>query len=128
MARIRLATIPNEISPPAGQISIYAKADNNLYLKTPAGNEYLIYSTGNSSVGGGYQAEQVAISNAQATAKEITLNSTPSEPTRTLLFIDGAAPAFYGLDYTVTGNILSWNGLRLDGLLAENDLIRIVYF
>ena len=127
MARIRLATTPTDTTPPAGQLSIYAKPDDNLYLKTSAGAEYLIFNDGIPGVGG-YEVEQITVSAAQELATEIVLSSTPTQPTRTLLFIDGAPATFYGLDFTVTGNVLSWGGTRLDGLLVEDDLVRIVYF
>jgi len=127
MARIRLATIPTDENPPAGQVAVYAKSDDNLYLRTAPGNEYLIFTSGIPGVGG-YQVEQLTISAAQAAAKQIILANTPTQPTRTLLFVDGAAATFYGLDFTVSGATLSWNGTRLDQLLAENDLVRIVYF
>lgn len=127
MARITLATTPTETTPPAGQLSIYAKPDDNLYLKNSSGTEYLIFNAGVPGVGG-YEVEQFTITEAQELAAEIELASTPTEPTRTLLFIDGAPATFYGLDFTVTGNVLSWGGTRLDGLLLEADLVRIVYF
>lgn len=127
MARIRLATIPNDVNPPSGQVSIYAKSDDNLYLRTAPGNEYLIFTSGIPGVGG-YKVEQITISAAQEATQAIILNEQPTQPTRTLMFIDGAGSTFYGLDFTVSGNVLSWAGTRLDGLLAENDLVRLVYF
>lgn len=126
MARIRLATVPSDTSPPAGQISIYAKNDNNLYLRTSLDNEYLILNSSNAPLG--YQVEQITISEEQELAKEIVLTSAPTQPLRTLFFIDGAAPTFYGLDFIVIENTLSWSSTRLDGILKEGDLVRLVYF
>jgi hypothetical protein len=32
-----------------------------------------------------------------------------------------------GLDFSVVGNLISWDGLGLDGVLAEGDMLRIIY-
>lgn len=127
MARIRIATTPDDSAPPSGQVSIYAKSDDNLYLKNSAGSEFLLLTDSTPGVGG-YSVEQHSIDLAQYTAKEIELDNSPTQPLRTLLFIDGAPPAFYGLDYTVSGNVLTWSGTRLDGLLEVSDRVKIVYF
>lgn len=128
MARLRFATIASESAPPAGQVSVYAKTDNNLYMQTSAGNEYLIFNSGIPGVGG-YNVEQFQIDLSELTAKEVILSSTPTHPTRTLLSVDGGAGlGFYGLDFTVSGNVLSWSGTSLDGLLELNDLIQVIYF
>lgn len=128
MARLRFATVESDSAPPSGQVSLYAKTDNNLYLQNAAGDEYLIFTSGIPGVGG-YFVEQFQIDVEELTAKEVILSGNPTQPTRTLLAVDGAGGiAFYGLDFTVTGNTLSWDGTRLDGLLELNDLIQVIYF
>lgn len=68
------------------------------------------------------------VSNLEITNKELTLPSSPASPTGTMLdFINGSS-AHYGVDYNVTTNILSWNGLALDGFIQANDVLRIFYF
>jgi hypothetical protein len=127
MARIRLGQVVSESAPPSGQISVYAKTDENLYIQTPGGDEFQILTDHTPGVGG-YNTEQHIIDLTQFAAKEIELSDTPIYPTRTLFFIDGAGPTFYGLDFTVSGNVLTWNSLRLDGLIGLDDRVQIVYF
>lgn len=127
MARIRLGQVASESPPPAGQLSIYSKTDDQLYFQNSAGLECLIAHSGSPGYGG-YQTEQHLIDLTQLFDKEIVLSSTPVYPERTLLFIDGAGATFYGVDFTVTGNVLSWETLRLDGLLGLDDRVQIIYF
>ena len=48
-------------------------------------------------------------------------------PERTLLTPDGGLNSFYGLDFTVAADVLSWSGLRLDGLLEPGDVLQVIY-
>lgn len=127
MARIRLGQVASESPPPAGQLSIYSKTDDQLYFQNSAGLEFLIANSGSPGFGG-YQTEQHLIDMTQLFDKEIILSSAPVYPERTLLLIDGAGSTFYGVDFTVTGNVLSWESLRLDGLLGLDDRVQIIYF
>lgn len=127
MARIRLGQVVSELAPPVGQVSIYSKVDDKLYFQTSGGNEYELFSSGTPGVGG-YEVEQHEIDLTQFTTGEIILAETPTHPEKTLLMIDGAGSCFYGLDFTVSGNVLTWNGLRLDGLIGLDDLVQIIYF
>lgn len=72
--------------------------------------------------------EIIEISPAESIAKEVILADTPNFPLKTLVDVDGGGAAFYTLDFTVTGNVLSWAGGRLDGLLGAGDKLRVVYF
>lgn len=62
------------------------------------------------------------------TAKEITLPSTPSDPTKVLLDIIGGSAQEYGVDFSVSGTTLTWNSLGLDGVLIAGDKLRYWYF
>lgn len=64
----------------------------------------------------------------EATAKALTLNHTPSTSSEVTLDVIGGGPQFYGDDFTVSGNSLSWNSLALDGVLSSGDRLRIGYF
>jgi hypothetical protein len=128
MARIRLATVPTSDTPPVGQVSIYAKSDLKLYLRDETGAEYEILTGGTPGVGG-YEVDYVTLDAAQIAAKEVELSGTPTHPLRTLLDItNGGGAQIYSLDFSVLGNVLSWDGLRLDGILSEGDEIRIIWF
>ena len=127
MAKIRLATVTTETSPPAGQLAVYAKTiDQSLYLREPSGTERVILD-GSSPGAFGYRVENFTLSAGQAASKSITLSTAPTFPTKTLLQVDGAGASFYGLDFEVSGAVVSWNGLRLDGLLESGDVVQVVF-
>jgi len=125
MARIRLATIPTTDTPPAGEVSIYAKADRNLFLKDDLGVERLIFDSG--SAPGGYVVEYFTLDALQIAAKKILLADTPTEADHVIVDVYGAGACFFSLDYTVSGNALEWDGLNLDGLLEVGDVVRVIY-
>lgn len=128
MARIRLATVPTSDTPPIGQVSIYAKSDLKLYYKDENGIEYEILTGATPGVGG-YDVDYFTLDAAQIAAKEVELSGTPTHPLRTLLDVtNGGGACIYSLDFSVTGNVLSWDGTRLDGILEEGDEIRIIWF
>lgn len=128
MARILLATVPTLDTPNVGQVSIYSKADLNLYLKDETGAEYQLLTNATPGVGG-YNVDYFVISASEELAKEVELSGTPTSPTKTLLDIaEGGGAQIYSVDFIVSGNTLSWNGTRLDGLLEEGDEIRVIWF
>lgn len=126
MARIRLGQVVSETAPPAGQISVYAKTDDSLYLQTPSGLEKLLIDS-SSAAAYGYKVEYFTLDIGDILAKEVILAEAPAFPIKTLLTVDGAPTSFYTLDFTVGGNVLTWSGTRLDGLLEPGDVLQVVY-
>jgi len=126
MARIILATVPTLDTPNPGQVSIYAKANLKLYYKDETGAEFEIISSG--SAFSGYNVDYFTISPGEEIAKQIQLSGTPTDPSKTLVDIyGGGGVQIYSIDYTVSGDILSWSGLRLDGVISSGDEIRVVW-
>jgi len=39
----------------------------------------------------------------------------------------GGGPLHEGVDYSLAGVVYDWNGLGLDGVIAEGDIVRIAY-
>jgi hypothetical protein len=75
------------------------------------------------------QVEFRTVTSGEATAKSLTLSATPNAPTHVIVDVIGVGPQFYGLDYTVSGATLSWNGLGMDALPIETgDNIRLIYW
>lgn len=128
MARIRLTNnAAAEPAAPAGQMSVYSKLDKFLYIQAEDGLErQLVDSSSHGALG--YTVEYFTLGIGDILSSSITLADTPYFPDRVLLQIDGAAPSFYSLDFTVSGNTLSWGGLRLDGLLEPGDVLQVIYF
>lgn len=67
------------------------------------------------------------ISAGEEAAKQLTLAETPAFYNEVVLHTVGGSIQFYGDDYTVSGNVLTWNGLDLDGILSDGDRIVIQY-
>jgi hypothetical protein len=128
MARIRLQNnAAPESAAPIGQLSIYSKLDLGLYIQGEDAVEKRLIDTSCPGASG-YIAEYFTLTLGNIVSKEVTLTNVPAYPSYVLLQIDGAAPSFYSLDYTVSGSALSWNGLRLDGLLEPGDVLQVIYF
>jgi hypothetical protein len=60
-------------------------------------------------------------------AKQILLSPAPSSPGDVILEIIGGTTQVNGVDFDVTGNVLSWAGLGLDGILDDTDTIIVRY-
>ncbi len=86
--------------------------------------------TGSGGGGGGGTSlitEQFSLTALQASNKEVTLFYTPTTPAYTVLLVQGGAGQAYSLDYTVSGSVLSWSGLGLDGFLDDTDTIIVIH-
>lgn len=59
--------------------------------------------------------------------KYITLITTPLVPQALTIVPAGGPEQLYGIDYQIVGNILSWDGLGLDGILDNTDTLIIRY-
>jgi hypothetical protein len=64
----------------------------------------------------------------EAAAMQLTLANTPNDPTKVMLDFIGGTSQEYGVDYSVTGNVLTWNGYALQSVLDTGDRIRILYW
>jgi hypothetical protein len=106
----------NLVTPPAiGQtIEVYyATSGTSATIQLDVGNEVV---------------ENRTITAGEITAKEITLVATPSVASKTKVDVRGGSPQVHGLDFVVTGDVLSWNGYDLYGQLVAGSILRIVYF
>lgn len=126
MARLVLANTPTETTPDAGLIAIYAKANNNLYLKDETGAERLIFDS-SSAAGTGYKVDYFALDLGDILAKEVILPQTPHQTDQVLVSVRGGGPCFFNIDYTVVGNAVSWNGYDLESILELGDILQIIY-
>lgn len=128
MARIRLATIASDNTPPAGQVSVYSKIDKNLYLKNDSGVETQLL-TNATRIGSTHLVEYFDLTQQHIIDKELTLEVEPEFPERTLVdAANGGGMLRYGLDFTVSGKVLTWSGGRFDGIFEAGDELRVVYY
>jgi hypothetical protein len=73
------------------------------------------------------KTEYRTISAGEITAKGLVLTQLPSSPTEVSFdFIHGTSQN-YGTDFIVTGTLVDWTGLSLDGFISAGDLVRITY-
>ena len=80
------------------------------------------------SVPGVENIEYHTVSAGEETAKEFTLTSAPGDVAKVLVDIIGGVSQEYSVDFSITGSTFSWSGLGLDGILVENDIVRLKYF
>lgn len=121
---IRLVSGAAAGTPPAGCVHIYSKADKKLYYKDDTGTEYELGTLQD------FPATEVEYITLDATAianKQVTLAQTPLVPSDVTLDIISGPSQVYSLDFTVTGNVLSWLGKPPQAFLAVGDSCRITY-
>ena len=71
--------------------------------------------------------EYVTFDNTMITNKEVQLQFTPSDPANVTWAIISGSEQTYLSDFTISGNVLSWAGKPLDGILSVGDSCRIAY-
>ena len=79
------------------------------------------------TIAGNYFVEPHIISAGEALAKAITLLHPPAKPLETVVDVVGGTSQVYGLDFIVTGNVLSWNGYGMETIISSGNRIRVNY-
>lgn len=77
---------------------------------------------------GTFNVEYPVLVAGDITAKQITLAATPGTATQVIVDVIGGSSQIYGTDFSVSGNILTWNGLGMEAILSASDVLRIQYF
>lgn len=73
------------------------------------------------------KVEYRTLTSGEALVKQLNLLETPLDETKVRLYVAGAPNQVYGTDFIVTGVVLSWDTLALDGVLSAGDQIFIEY-
>lgn len=73
------------------------------------------------------KTEVFTLNSGDILSKFITLTSTPQSPESVTFFIKGGIYQINGIDFDVTGNIVNWGGMGLDGFLEIGDIVVIQY-
>jgi len=87
---------------------------------------------GSVSWGGGggsanFLVETRSITGTEISNKQLTLVNTPTASSAVIVDAIGGTGQRVSVDFSLTGNILSWNGLGLDGVVSSGDVLRISY-
>lgn len=109
-----------------GDLAIVTDSDPNaIYSYEESGSTWK--QVGTSGSGANWSVEHRTITSGEITNKELTLANSPSGATSIIVDIVGGTAQGYTSDYVVSGSTLSWNGKNLDGVLEENDVVRVSY-
>jgi hypothetical protein len=87
------------------------------------GGAWIVFS----SAAGSYFVDNFTLNGTDISNKFVTLSGTPTTASGTILNIVGGVVQDYSVDFTITGDQLSWNGLGLDGVLASGDKLIVQY-
>lgn len=74
-----------------------------------------------------FTIEDFTLSSLNISQKKIILSNTPKSSESLRFQPDGGLDQRLGIDYSVFGNEISWDGLELDGFLEVGEKIRIIY-
>lgn len=69
----------------------------------------------------------LTLNSGDISAQQVTLSQTPTTPSDVILNVVGGPEQEFGVDYTVTDNVLSWNGFTLAGILVSGDTLIVQY-
>jgi hypothetical protein len=101
------------------------------YIPAAGQTVYVFYLTSGTPtvpvMTGTFRTEYRTISLGEETAKSLSLAFTPSTPSYVIVDVIGGSAQEFATDFTVSGSVLSWNGLGLDGVLSTGDKLRICY-
>lgn len=108
---------------------------NIMFSVAPAAAQtiYVWYLTGGSSTplptpSGIFKVEFRTLTSGEASAKQLTLLNTPASASDVLVDVIGGTSQEYSVDYTISADVLDWNGLGMDSLpLAAGDKLRVAY-
>lgn len=75
-----------------------------------------------------FRVEKFTLDSTDITNKYVTLSASPIIAAKTCLNVIGGIEQDYSVDFTVSSNQLSWNGLTLDGVLVSGDKLIVYYF
>lgn len=124
---IRLLETTEPPTPPSGRYWLYVDVtDARLKGKDDAG---LVTTFGSGGVGTStvFGHETVTLTTEMIAAKELTLTFTPTPGSSVQVVPVGGPTQVPFVDYDISGSVMSWDGLGLDGILDEGDQLVIYY-
>jgi hypothetical protein len=124
-SRIRWSESTEPEVPPLGRVFMwYDESEKAFKIKKDDGTVETLGSGGGGST---TVVQYFTLDAGQITAASVTLTYNPSPANQTALDIISNGPQYYSDDFTVSGNVLSWAGKPIDGVLSAGDRIRVQY-
>lgn len=125
-SKIRWAKSSEPETPPTDRVFMWLDTDGLFKIKRDDGT---VETLGSGGGGGGNQTvvQYFTLTSGQIASASVTLTYSPSPANQTTLDIISNGPQYYADDFTVSGNVLSWSGKPIDGLLVAGDRIRVQY-
>lgn len=80
----------------------------------------------NASAGTSSTVNRFTLTPTDITNKFVTLTKAPAVPSDTILSVVGGCDQDYSSDFTISGSVLSWTGLGLDGILSSGDKLIVL--
>jgi hypothetical protein len=91
-------------------------------------DENMQYSGSAASSGSAFNVQYFVLTGTDITNKYLVLPNTPSDSSKVLIAVaDLIGDPENGLDYTVTGQVISWNGLGLQPYLTAGMKLTVTY-
>ena len=86
--------------------------------------------SGQAIVGSGKvpKVETRTLTSAEVTNGQLTLIAAPFDGTQVLIDVIEDGPQAYGLDFTVSGQVINWTGLAMAPAVSAGSILRIQYF
>jgi len=111
----QLTDVPNSYLGQAGKIPVVKGDETGLEFQTVSG------------VSINFDAEFFTLTSGQISSKSIVLSNSPANPQSIIVHVAYGLPGIYGIDFTVSGNTVSWSGKEWDGILSTGDRLSICY-
>lgn len=77
--------------------------------------------------GAGDIVERIELEEENVFNRFITLSDTPVVPQNVTVTPEGGITQVNGIDFRVVGNTIRWDGMGLDGVLDETDVLLVQY-
>lgn len=110
-----------------GSLPLAGNAVGDVRIAMDTATQYIWTGSVWQAVSGDIKTQKFTLSGADITNKFVTLAESPLTPALTRLIVIGGIEQQYGLDFSVSGNQLTWATLALDGFLETGDNIIAIY-
>lgn len=77
---------------------------------------------------GSETVDYITMTSTMIASGQAQLTYTPRIASKTLCEVIGGLAQMINVDFTITGNIISWQAMGLQTILGVGDTIRVVYF